>query len=149
MDRTKVTTGCPDNHGIQPECAPLAVPFVPFQQTKSRRYEQMEALSEGTLFPGLNLPFHLARNGRPLKRCPRTELMALCFVVHELGLYLDTHPDDKEAFAQFQKYAKLLQTAKKTYQEMIGPLMQMDAAMDDSYTWVNAPWPWQNPDKEG
>lgn len=149
MDKMNTGSQCPDTSGILPECAPLAVPYVPVQQTNARRYEQMEALSEGTLFPGLDLPFHLARNGRPVKRCPRTELMALCFVVHELGLYLDTHPNDMEAFALFQKYNKLLQTARKTYTEKIGPLVATDAAMDDSYTWVNAPWPWQNPDKEG
>ena len=149
MDRPNNTAKCPDNSGLQPACAPLAVPFVPFQQTEPMRYEQMEALAEGTLFPGLNLPFHLARNGRPVRRCPRTELMALGFVVHELGLYLDTHPNDAEAFALYQKYVKLLKEGKKTYLEKIGPLVQTDSAMDDSYTWVNAPWPWQNTDMEG
>ena len=50
---------CPDGSGTLPECAPLAVPYVPFQQTGSKRYTQQEALNNGTLFPGLNLPFHL------------------------------------------------------------------------------------------
>lgn len=141
-------SACPDANGTMPSCAPLAVPYVPFQQTDPQRYQNMEALSEGTLFPGLNLPFHLAKNGRPLARCPKTELMALGFVVHELGLYLDTHPEDEEAFALFQNYVKLLRQAKMTYVEKFGPLVQTDAAMDDTYTWVNAPWPWHNTDME-
>ena len=29
---------------------------------------------------------------------PLCELMALDFVIRELNLYLDTHPDDREAF---------------------------------------------------
>lgn len=148
MDRNTSAGRCPDTKGPLPACAPLAVPYVPVQQTQPKRYDQMEALAEGTLFPGLNLPFHLAKNGRPVRRCPRTELMALSFVVHELGLYLDTHPNDDEAFALFQKYTKMLKAARKTYTEKIGPLEQIDSAMDDSFTWVNAPWPWQNPDKE-
>lgn len=141
-------SACPDANGTMPSCAPLAVPYVPFQQTDPQRYQNMEALSEGTLFPGLNLPFHLAKNGRPLARCPKTELMALGFVVHELGLYLDTHPEDEEAFALFQNYVKLLRQAKMTYVEKFGPLVQTDAAMGDTYTWVNAPWPWHNTDME-
>ena len=42
-----------------PECAPLAVPYVPFQQTNPKRYSQQDALNNGTLFPGLNLPFRV------------------------------------------------------------------------------------------
>ena len=147
MQRSNDPT-CPDSSGTMPSCAPLAVPYVPFQQNDPKRYQNMEALSEGTLFPGLNLPFHLARNGRPVARCPRAELMALGFVVHELGLYLDTHPDDAEAFKLYQSYVKLLKQGKQTYVEKFGPLVQTDAAMDDSFTWVNAPWPWNNPDME-
>ena len=82
-----------------PDCAPLAVPYVPFQQTNASKYSSQEALSQGTLFPGLNLPFHLKTVGTAVPKTPLTELQALCFVVHELGLYLDTHQDDQEAFA--------------------------------------------------
>lgn len=148
MNRQKNAARCTEGTGPLPSCAALAVPYVPVQPSQPKRYEHMDALAEGTLFPGLNLPFHLAKNGRPVRRCPRTELMALGFVVHELGLYLDTHPSDSEAFALFRKYAELLETARNIYTEKIGPLKPEDSAMDEGYTWVNAPWPWQNPDKE-
>ena len=39
------------------------MPYVPFQQNNPQKYAQTEALSNGTLFPGLNLPFHLAGEG--------------------------------------------------------------------------------------
>ena len=48
---------CPDGCGMLPECAPLAVPYVPFQQAGSRRYTQQDALNNGTLFPGSICPF--------------------------------------------------------------------------------------------
>ena len=35
---------CGDACGTMPECAPLAVPYVPFQQTNPKRYSQ-QALS--------------------------------------------------------------------------------------------------------
>ena len=34
---------------------------------------------------------------------PLCELMAMDFVIRELNLYLDTHPDDREAFETLQK----------------------------------------------
>lgn len=86
-------------------CAGLAVPYVPFQQNGSKKYSQSEALSNGTLFPGLNLPFHLKTEGSALPSNPLVELQALEFVVLELGTYLDTHPDDMEAFDLFKQYA--------------------------------------------
>ena len=82
---------CPDHNGTLPSCAGLAVPYVPFQQDAPQKYSQSEALSNGTLFPGLNLPFHLAVDGSALPATPLAELQALEFVILELGLYLDTH----------------------------------------------------------
>ena len=52
-------SSCPDTNGTLPSCAGLAVPYVPFQKNNPQKYAQSEALSNGTLFPGLNLPFHL------------------------------------------------------------------------------------------
>ena len=66
------------------------------------RYGHAEALANGTLFPGLNLPFHVkASPGTPMEGAS-AELQALNFVIAELGLYLDTHKDDAEAFQLFR-----------------------------------------------
>ena len=101
------SASCPDYFGTLPSCAGLAVPYVPFQQNGSQKYSQGDALSNGTLFPGLNLPFHLKVEGSTLPSNPLVELQALEFVVLELGIYLDTHPDDMEAFQLFQQYAAM------------------------------------------
>ena len=85
-------TPCGDACGTLPECAPLAVPYVPFQQNSPKRYEQMDALSNGTLYPGLNLPFRAKVDAAGVPQTPLTELQALEFVVQELALYLDTPP---------------------------------------------------------
>ena len=98
---------CPDRYGTLPSCAGLSVPYVPFQQEGSQKYSQSDALSNGTLFPGLNLPFRLKVEGSTVPVGPLAELQALEFVVAELGMYLDTHPSDQEAFDLFQKYAAM------------------------------------------
>lgn len=134
---------CDDACGTLPLCAPLAVPFVPFQQRNSKKYNHTDALANGTLFPGLNLPFHLkSAPGSPMEGAA-AELQALSFVVTELGLYLDTHKDDDEAFQLFQQYAKLAKEGKRRYESMYGPLTQINATQDNCYTWLNSPWPWE------
>ena len=107
---------CPEGCGTLPECAPLSVPFVPFQQEGEKKYGKTDALAQGTLFPGLNLPFHLQIKGEPVPKTPLSELQALSFVLTELGLYLDTHPEDKEAFQLFQKYAALEKEGRIRYE---------------------------------
>ena len=134
---------CPLDQGTMPSCAPLAVPYVPFQQSNSAKYGSREALSQGTLYPALNLPFHLKKSGGEIAKTPLTELQALGFVILELGLYLDTHPDAAEAFSLFQKYVALERSARDTYLESHGPLLKKEAAKDERYTWLDGRWPWE------
>ena len=136
------SASCPDYFGTLPSCAGLAVPYVPFQQDAPKKYAQAEALSNGTLFPGLNLPFRLKIEGSTLPDSPLTELQALEFVVMELGTYLDTHADDAEAFRLFQQYAAMEKAAKAAYESKFGPMTKSAAAAGDTYQWLSEPWPW-------
>lgn len=139
---------CGDKSGTLPSCAPLATGYVPFQQRDSQRYDQRDALSNGTLFPGLNLPFHLAVPGSKVPSGNRADLQALCFVVAELGLYLDTHPDDAEAFALFKQFAQMAKDAKASVERANGPLTQKNTADFDKYCWLKDPWPWNYEENE-
>ena len=132
-----------------PACAPLAVPYVPFQQRGSQKYNQADALANGTVFPGLNLPFHMKAEAAGLPDNHSTQLQALLFVVTELGLYLDTHQDDAEAFQLFKQYTPRAREAKQRYEEMHGPLTQMSAGQDAAYRWLDDPWPWEFKKNEG
>ncbi len=72
---------------------------------------------------------------------PETELMALHFVITELGLYLDTHKNDKEALDVLVKYIKLYKEGYERYVKLYGPLELTDTTIAD-FSWVNNPWPW-------
>ena len=134
---------CGDGCGTLPECAPLAVPYVPFQQNTPKRYTKQEALANGTLFPGLNLPFRIKAEAVKVLGTQMAELQALEFVLQELGLYLDTHQDDSEAFKLFQQYAALEAEARKRYEAAHGPLTQNAAANAESWAaWLEGDWPW-------
>ena len=143
MDQKPIFRPCDSGSGSLPSCAPLAVPYVPLQPASSVRYEQKDALANGTLFPGLNLPFHLKVAPSTLEEAAALEVQAICFVVNELNLYLDTHPEDTEAFRLFQQYSRTAAEARQRYEAQYGPLSQMTQTQYDSYTWLDSPWPWE------
>ena len=121
--------------------APLAMAYTPMQKSVNPAYECNEALSRGTLFPGLDLPFMGILN-KNLEVTPLTELMAIDFVAHELGLYLDTHKDDKQAFEMYQTFLALAKEAHDRYIRKFGPVLKRDMLGMESYTWLDSPWPW-------
>ena len=137
-------SACREMDGRLPgKCASLVFPYVPMQQNNPKRYGQKEALQQGTLFPGLDLPFHREMKSRfPAANTPLSELMALDFAIDELGLYLNTHADDEDALNLYWSYIKLAKEGRKKYQETYGPLLQTDLT-PGSYKWLNDPWPWE------
>lgn len=135
-------SACADGCGVLPSCAHLAVPYVPFQQTGSKKYNHCDALNNGTLFPGLNLPFKAKVKAANVVNGPLTELQALEFVILELTLYLNTHQDDKEAFELFRQYVALEKEGRARYEAMYGPLTHEAVANFDNFNWLNDPWPW-------
>ena len=119
----------------------LATAYVPMQKSVTPSYEANEALSRGTLFPGLDLPFMNIVN-KDLQVTPLTEMMAIDFVADELELYLDTHCDDAEAFAMYQTFLALKVEARERYVKQCGPVSQLDMLGMNSYVWLDNPWPW-------
>ena len=135
---------CGVDRGTLPgKCAPLAFPYVPTQDANPVRYSRMEALETGTLFPGLNLPFKEAIQRRTqLSNTALVELMALDFATQELGLYLTTHAQDREALQLYWSYVQLAKEGREKYQEMYGPLLETDLTPEDGFAWLDDPWPW-------
>ncbi len=144
MDRNRIARGplCDEGTGMLPSCAPLAVPYVSMQRDADSQYPGGVALSRGTLFPGLDLPWKNVVNPNIDTSTPLGELMALNFVIQELGLYLDTHPDDREALDLYTKYVKLMNDGVCRYTELYGPLEQTQVT-SAGYTWLDGPWPWE------
>ena len=135
--------------GKLPEHAPLGVPFVPFQQENPPQYGPDVALTRGTLFPGLDLPFHNKVNQtHPEAGTPLGEIMGLTHALNDLHLYLDTHPTDQSAIHMFEHYNKLLADKTAAYEKTHGPLTQKSAIKDGKYAWLQSPWPWEYCEKE-
>ena len=128
--------------GSLPNPAPLVAAYVPMQDSAEPGYAANEALSRGTLFPGLDLPFMNIVNP-DLDETPMTEMMAIDFVADELELYLDTHAGDREAFAMYQTMLAMQKEARERYVRMCGPIQQKDQLGMDRYVWLDSPWPWE------
>ena len=142
--RTKrpVRTLPPGVTGMLPAQAPLANPYVPFQEPDPPKYEARKALIRGTLYPGLDLPL-LGKVNDQLK--PDTilgQLQSVQFAVQELALYLDTHREDDEALELYRSYQEMAMKLRRLYEEQCGPLDHMQAGTGP-YRWLDDPWPWE------
>lgn len=142
--------GCTEERGILPACAPLANPYVPYQQENSQTYQADTGLVRGTMHPGLDLPFMGMVNRNDLSRTSLHRLQALHFAIHDLGLYLDTHQSDMEALELFNQYVEAYELALQQMEDRSGPCYQMSAGLSGTYRWTEGPWPWDyNANKEG
>ena len=129
--------------GMLPSRAPLANPYVPWQQYDPEQYSAKTGLIRGTLFPCLDLPLLGMVNTEEKSDTMMHQLQALAFAVQELGLYLDTHADETDAVELFRQYTELYEAGMQQYQQSCGPLFQKDAIQDGVYTWNQTPWPWE------
>lgn len=75
---------------------------------------------------------------------------ALLKIIYETGfalddtiLYLDTHPDCKEALSYYHKMKEIYEQAFSDYEENYGPLLATGVTCKNKWEWVNAPWPWE------
>ncbi len=97
-------------------------------------FESESALRAGTLFPELHKPM----NGY----CPYDKNCGTCkqqaaFAAWEMRLYLNTHPNDKEALALF---CKLCNEAEE---ENYATTFLTDECCTNVWNWVKNPWPWE------
>ena len=69
------------------------------------------------------------------------EIRELDFSIIELGLYLDTHPEDQRALCLHRKYVKELKELKDKYQKVYGPLTIYYPC--NKWRWLEEPWPWE------
>lgn len=71
------------------------------------------------------------------------QITALNFMVEDLGLYLNTHPMDREAVAKYNTYVMQSRALKQNYERMYGMLSEHDSLSSYPWQWINEPWPWE------
>ncbi|MRH42371.1 spore coat protein CotJB [Aquibacillus halophilus] len=72
------------------------------------------------------------------------QIQAIDFVLVELNLYLDTHPQDYDAILQFNNFTYESKQLKKLFEKQFGPLMHFGRSYSNyPWNWDDQPWPWQ------
>ncbi len=74
------------------------------------------------------------------------KIHALDFAIHELVLYLDTHPVCKKAMELLKEYRKKRKECIALYEEKYGTYIVTPADVPASgcWQWLSSPWPWEN-----
>lgn len=71
------------------------------------------------------------------------DLLELKFALHELVLYLDTHPDNRKALSLYKTYKKKYDEMYAMYELNHAPMTAF-GVKHDRWTWTEGAWPWQN-----
>ncbi len=72
------------------------------------------------------------------------EIGMIDFVIIEMNLYLDTHPNDKNAIEYLNHYVRLKNQALRDYAARYGPLTLSSAdSCSKEWNWALMPWPWE------
>lgn len=70
-----------------------------------------------------------------------TDVSALDFMLTDLNLYLDTHPDDCNALMYYHNIRSTYEKLKQQFTENFGPLTP-NSTNSGVWNWIDNPWPW-------
>lgn len=108
-------------------------------------YDKDEAFEKGNAFPNLYDPY---KNYKPRdvkvdnqRERALLDIQKLDFMVIDLNLYLDLHPNDTYAYKLFRDYVNECKRKKDAYTRVYGPIMLDD--LTDEYEWSSGVWPWE------
>lgn len=69
------------------------------------------------------------------------KIMKESFIINDLNLYLDIHPNDQDIYDEFKKSIKKLNMYVDEYEKKYGSIKLN--AETEKYNWTNSPWPWE------
>lgn len=116
-------------------------------QTNNQLSTPQEGYIRGNLFPNL---YNQYKNYRPQTLNPQNEqermffyYSQLVFAAHELNLYLDNFPNDRNVIRMFNDYRTMANQALRAYEEKFGPLT-INSEQLNTFPWMweqlNFPW---------
>ena len=70
------------------------------------------------------------------------QIQMYSFAVYDALLYLDSHPDSREALNFYNRYKQAEERSVAEYEARFGKIRLNGT--ENSWQWTNGPWPWQN-----
>ncbi|MCI9110688.1 MAG: spore coat protein CotJB [Bacilli bacterium] len=117
------------------------------QANPNEVYDVYGGFIRGNMFPDL---YNTYKNSKPFEIRPMNEqaemltyLDAYGFAAHDLNLYLDNNPNDRDMIRLFAEYTNKANQIQKEYEQKYGPLF-VDASTTYPWAWNDSPWPWEN-----
>ena len=136
----------------------LAIASVPIQQWNTV-YDEEQAFKAGTIFPELNKPFFVTAlnetsslDGKQLdgEQAMLLQIQKTSFVCDDLRLFLDTHPEDKQALALLKDTLKRKTSLMREFALKYYPLAEVCMGViykenpdSDCYCWPEGRIPWE------
>ena len=103
------------------------------------------ALARGSSFANLYIPYKFETNKILKGSTPRQNILALIdiysFLVTDLNLFLDTHPNNERAKILIHTFKTELVKLKDYYNVNFSPIT-IDSISNESY--ITGPWPWED-----
>jgi len=76
----------------------------------------------------------------------KRRIFELDFAIHELVLFLDTHPTSQKGLELLCEYRKIREELIRAYEEKFGEYIVHpdDVPANGCWKWLKGPWPWEN-----
>lgn len=65
------------------------------------------------------------------------------FMLDDITLYLNTHPNCQKGLNEYEKYKALRNEVMAEYEANYGPICKYNVDINNSWDWINQPWPWE------
>lgn len=72
------------------------------------------------------------------------KIRALDFALQETVLYLDAYPQNRQALNYYHQLIKQRKQMMEDYEANCGPLTMYGNTSQNSWDWINGPWPWEH-----
>lgn len=77
------------------------------------------------------------------KRRALEKIRRYSFAVDEARLFLDSHPECKDAIRFYEKNLEAYKNAVEDYERRFAPIGKSGAISDGKWVWNTTPWPWE------
>ena len=76
----------------------------------------------------------------------KRKIFELDFAIHELVLFMDTHPTNKRALDLIEDFKEKRRELIEIFEKNYGPFIMIprNTPKSDCWKWLESPWPWEN-----
>jgi hypothetical protein len=123
-------------------------PMYTKDENPNTLYDPYNGFIRGNMFPDI---YNSYKNNKPYDITPKNDKESLLlyvdtlgFAAHDINLYLDIYPNDKDMIELFTQYKNEADQLAEEYQSKFGPLVVNNETTNKiPWSWDNNPWPWE------